>query len=84
MQYGLSQRTSDLMFAKADADGNGRLSLEEMIAFVKRCYQMLVDDGEFDERMMQVGGMQHPACDSFLATNVLIMSPTRILMLLTK
>eukprot|EP00983_Pelagomonas_calceolata_P003887 126018-Pelagomonas_calceolata.AAC.6 len=54
LQYGLSQKTCNLMFTRADADGNEKLTLEEMIRFTKKCYQMLVDDGDFDERMIQV------------------------------
>eukprot|EP00200_Dunaliella_tertiolecta_P004757 CAMPEP_0202354322 /NCGR_PEP_ID=MMETSP1126-20121109/9694_1 /ASSEMBLY_ACC=CAM_ASM_000457 /TAXON_ID=3047 /ORGANISM="Dunaliella tertiolecta, Strain CCMP1320" /LENGTH=314 /DNA_ID=CAMNT_0048946777 /DNA_START=137 /DNA_END=1078 /DNA_ORIENTATION=- len=52
-EYGLSQKTCNLMFTRADADGNEKLTLEEMIRFTKKCYQMLVDDGDFDERMIQ-------------------------------
>jgi hypothetical protein len=42
------------MFKRADTNSDSMLSFDEFVEFVKKCYQMLVEDGDFDERMIQV------------------------------
>jgi len=38
----------------ADADGNEELTAAEFVVFISRCHFLLMRDGEFDARLLQV------------------------------